>query len=396
MTDERKYYVICADNCKFESMTKEQILTAIEQAINTGKIHNVDSGFITKIKEINHNTVLSLWIGKQAEYNALEEKPKDCFCIITDDTTAEDIAKALSDMQEIIDAYTAAIPPRPQITVTVSHGGTVTCTDQYGEKINPTSQDGNVWTFNVSKYGAYEIVGDYSGMKRTETVNVTAVQQYAAEIVFYDDVFANNSWEVINEMCKKKIVPSTWEVGDQKDGVTIVGKNHDIYEDGTTAPLTFRSGYTKAGVMNETATNVGGWQDCYMRNTTLAGLKIHADYVQPVKKVTSAGNQSTTLVTTYDKYFLFSEIERFGKITNSVAGEGKQYEYWASGNETESKFSSACNFWTRSPAVGNNTSFCNGNCPKSNYADPTITAGFAIATYGDGDVTYYRYTMFCF
>jgi hypothetical protein len=98
MANERKYFVLCENNCKFPAMTKEQILTAIEQAVSTGKIMDVDSGFITNIKEQNGNTALSFWVGTQAQYNALPEKVNDCFYIITDDTTKEDIENSLNDL----------------------------------------------------------------------------------------------------------------------------------------------------------------------------------------------------------------------------------------------------------------------------------------------------------
>ena len=47
--NERNYYVLSENNCKFESFTKEQILSAIQQAVNSGEIKNVDTGFVTKI-----------------------------------------------------------------------------------------------------------------------------------------------------------------------------------------------------------------------------------------------------------------------------------------------------------------------------------------------------------
>ena len=97
---ERTYYVICADGCKFESMTKEQILTAIEQAVSNGKIINVDTGFVTKIKECNKNAALTFWIGTQAEYNALPEITENCFYIVTDDTSGEDFDAAFEELKE--------------------------------------------------------------------------------------------------------------------------------------------------------------------------------------------------------------------------------------------------------------------------------------------------------
>ena len=89
MADERKYYVLCQSNCKFESMTKEQILTAIEQAVTTGTISDVDAGFITRLVEQNGNKPVKIWVGTQAQYNALTEKDDDTL-YITDDANKVD------------------------------------------------------------------------------------------------------------------------------------------------------------------------------------------------------------------------------------------------------------------------------------------------------------------
>lgn len=99
MADERNYYVLCENNCKFPAMTKEQILTAIEQAISTGEIKDVDTGFVTRLKEQNANKALIFWIGTTAEYNALTEKKENCFYILTDDTTDDDINASLNEIK---------------------------------------------------------------------------------------------------------------------------------------------------------------------------------------------------------------------------------------------------------------------------------------------------------
>ncbi len=99
---DRKYYVLCADNCKFESMTKEQILAAIEQAVSTGKITDIDTGFVTSLKEQNANKALTFWVGTTAEYNALPEKADNCFYILTDDTMAEDIKLNIEEIKNDI------------------------------------------------------------------------------------------------------------------------------------------------------------------------------------------------------------------------------------------------------------------------------------------------------
>ena len=83
MTDsERICYVLSENNCKFEGLTKEQILSAIEQAVDSGKIKDVDTGFITKIKEQNKNAGLMFWVGNQAEYNALESRKNESIELI--------------------------------------------------------------------------------------------------------------------------------------------------------------------------------------------------------------------------------------------------------------------------------------------------------------------------
>ena len=58
MPDERTYHVIANDKVKAESMTREQILAAITQAVETHEIFDVDTGFVTTIKETNKNKAL--------------------------------------------------------------------------------------------------------------------------------------------------------------------------------------------------------------------------------------------------------------------------------------------------------------------------------------------------
>lgn len=109
MADERNYYVLCENNCKFPAMTKEQILAAITQAVENGEIKDVDTGFVTKIQEQNTRSGLSFWIGTQAEYNAIENPVQDCFYIITDDATADDLKAVVVDMQKQVEEMQSAV-----------------------------------------------------------------------------------------------------------------------------------------------------------------------------------------------------------------------------------------------------------------------------------------------
>lgn len=95
---DRTYYVLCADNCKFEGMSKEQILTAITQAVENHEIADINSGFITTIKEMNKDVGLKFWVGTQAEYNKIT--PEDnVFYIISDDTSLEDISTEINSIK---------------------------------------------------------------------------------------------------------------------------------------------------------------------------------------------------------------------------------------------------------------------------------------------------------
>lgn len=192
--------------------------------------------------------------------------------------------------------------------------------------------------------------------------------------VTYKANFADNTWVQIIDACHKNKVPATWAVGNSKTmlingasyQVDIIGKNHDTYASGGKAPLTFQlhDCYGETKNMNSSNTNSGGWTSCAMRSTHLpAILALMPTEVQngirEVNKLTSAGNESTTINTTADKLFLLSEIEIFGKVTYSVWGEGTQYDYYKAGNSTVKKFNGSAHYWgERSPRGSNSMDFC--------------------------------------
>ena len=74
-----------------EGMTKEQIITAIEQIIRTGEVEDLDTGFVTTLKEINHGVGFRVWIGSSAEYEQIDPKENNVLYIRRDDPTAETI-----------------------------------------------------------------------------------------------------------------------------------------------------------------------------------------------------------------------------------------------------------------------------------------------------------------
>lgn len=111
MSDGRKYFCICEDDCKFETMTTEQILAAIAQAAETGLVFDADAAFITKVKEGNAGGYLTFWLGTQAQYNAIVaqgKKDPKCFYILTDCDSPADLTQKVKDLQNDIANLTAA------------------------------------------------------------------------------------------------------------------------------------------------------------------------------------------------------------------------------------------------------------------------------------------------
>lgn len=190
----------------------------------------------------------------------------------------------------------------------------------------------------------------------------------------YEANFADNTWEQIIAACQKKIIPTTWKVGDQKAMtiggtdylIDIIGINHDTYTAGGIAPLTFQlhDCYGETKNMNNTNINRGGWKDSKMRTRHLPAIlnQMPAEVqsgIREVNKLTSAGDYSTTINTTADKLFLLSEVEIFGSTIYSAAGEGTQYDYYKAGNSKVKKQNgSAASWWERSPGADDPTGFC--------------------------------------
>lgn len=253
---------------------------------------------------------------------------------------------------------------------------------------------------SVSVSGNQVTVTGLQNGSATITVSVAADTNYTAPanktcsvtVNLLADNFADNDWADIIAACQSGSVPASWVVGNYKDmtingqqyRIDIIGKNHDTYASGGTAPLTFQMHdcYTETKQMNSSNTNSGGWQNSAMRTTHLPAIlnmmpaEVKAA-IRDVQKKSSAGNQSSSIQTTNDKLFLLSEIEIFGSTTYSFAGEGKQYAYYQAGNSKVKNLSgSAYNWWERSPYSSNSTNFCRVN------SNGSAGAGNASYSYG--------------
>ena len=156
----------------------------------------------------------------------------------------------------------------------------------------------------------------------------------------------------------------------------IIGFNHDTLTD--TVAYGEETATGKAGItfqmhdlfatsysMNSSATNSGGWKSSDMRTSTMATMKGYLPtewqtVIKPVNKASGAGGGSTSgTEIVSDSCFLLSEIEIFGMVTYSVAGEGSQYDYYSAGNsKVKYRSGSAYNWWERSPRSDASNGFC--------------------------------------
>lgn len=211
----------------------------------------------------------------------------------------------------------------------------------------------------------------------------------------YDPVFTNNTWEQIIAACHNNEVPDTWKVADQKPMtigdtdylIDIIGENHDDYSDGSgKAPLTFQlhNCYKLAKAMHSTAANTMGWTQCSMRVEHLPIIlkQMPADVqsgIREVNKISSSGGKKPSLETTKDNLFLLSEVEVFGSFSNSLSGEGTQYDYYKAGNSTVKNFNgSAYDWWERSPTANSTRYYCNVKSTGSSInSSANVTRGVA-------------------
>lgn len=101
---ETKVYALDEGKNQRETMTKEQIITAIQNMAATGSPGDVDAGFITKILELNKQGLLRFWVGTMAEYNALEKKEDGVLYLFSDDPTVDDLEAAIGELGDRVEA----------------------------------------------------------------------------------------------------------------------------------------------------------------------------------------------------------------------------------------------------------------------------------------------------
>lgn len=176
--------------------------------------------------------------------------------------------------------------------------------------------------------------------------------------------------------------------GKTKAAITIQTERM-LYLDTTTEYNTSYNASHECGYINGSSTNSGGWEGCARRTwCNNVYKKCLPTYIQnmmkQVKKLASVGSRSSTIKVSNDYAFLPSEIEVFGSIKYSFAGEGEQYQYFKNATANRYKkpyFSSnfvSGRYWERSPYSSSGNKFCHMDMDgESYYGDVSYALGVA-------------------
>ena len=256
-------------------------------------------------------------------------------------TTAKSVSWSIGKAAGSLD-----ISPTSMTLDTTTKSKTITVTRSGDGAISATSSNTAAATVSVSG-NAVTVTGKASG-SATITVSVAegtnhtapASKTCAVTANFLNSTFASNTWEQIIAACQSGSVPDTWVAGDNKtmtiDGadylVDIIGKGHDTYAAGGTAPLTFQL------------------HDCFNALCERGELsnvltKLPESIQSGIKSVSKTiNNKSVSL-----KLFNLTEKEVFGAKKYATYAEGTQYSYYAAGNSKIKKVgSNAAKWWLSS------------------------------------------------
>ena len=369
----------------------------------------IDNGLNTLKKSVSD--------GKTKVANAITDKGVDTATDATFDVMAENIRKIETGGGELHGATLAVSTEENTL-----FGQTVTLTLDGASVATTVFADNGTCSFVVQNPGTYTITCGEADKEVTVTgdnvVNKTVI---SVELSLLKIVaFATGTDEEIAAMIEahyndKINISDYWAVGDMRTvhlsamAATGVGESHraqdvqfvigDFNHDDLATPINGHSkavvtllqkdclmdasnasnpvngsGNTENGYMNSTGTNIGGWKSCARRtwcnNVFFAALpSAWQSMVKTVNKKVSVGNCKSTIETVQDKIFLAAEIETFGSITYSFAGEGTQYQYYKNATANIYKmprwssvsYAVSHTYWERSPNKSVNSKFCGSN-----------------------------------
>ena len=304
------------------------------------------------------------------------------------------------------------------ITVNVDSGASVTL-KKGGTTIATKTSNGTA-VFTVTETGEYTVTATKNGQTTSGSVNVVSgTTSYSLTLSFISSTLNDNEWSVIKSVSDAGQGENYWSIGDRKavtlNGtvghlqlsnyttyVFIIGFNHNSSVEGSgrihfqLAKTSLSGGMdisfcdssyglsvsaTDYFSMNRSRTNSGGWEGSQMR-TNICGTSLSSysgtiiavipEALRAVLKSvtkytdnTGGGSAAARAVTaTTDYFFLLSEYEVFGSISNANRNESSkqaQYAYYSAGNSKvkykHNATSTPANWLLRSPYTGNSKAF---------------------------------------
>lgn len=203
------------------------------------------------------------------------------------------------------------------------------------------------------------------------------------EVEAFSSVLNDNSWEQIANAATAGIASTLWNVGDIKYetidgyyvGCRIIGFDADPLHstDAKYSDTSYNANKKKAAItfqlikepglsyMNYSASNVGGWDQCYMRLTKMPAAKAMCpdnmqSIMRKVSKFTSPGNYgssySAKVIESCDEMFLLAAQEVYGALGSNTVGSAEktkttQYAWYAEGHDCRKN--TTYDEWLRSP-----------------------------------------------
>ena len=300
-----------------------------------------------------------------------------------------------------------------KIVVSVTSGATVTATK--GSKVVSGTAVNGTCTLTVPEAGTWSVKATRNG-QTSDTKSVTFTDHYAVTLSFASAVLNDNDWSKIKSVSDAGQGANYWSVGDRKavtlNGTVgaltlsnfttyafILGFNHNSSLEGTNRihfqlAKTALSGGTDVCLcdsyynntegsfrMNTSNTNSGGWKSSNMR-TAICGTSLSSysgtiiavipaalrAVLKSVTKYTDntggGSSEASNVTATTDYFFLLSEFEVYGSISNGNTNEKNkqaQYAYYSAGN-SKIKYkhdgtSTAAFWWLRSPRASYSYNF---------------------------------------
>lgn len=232
------------------------------------------------------------------------------------------------------------------------------------------------------------------------------IYQKIQQTILISSEFANCTWSQVHTMVQEAIAGNItlsdyWAIGDTKSVTLTTGEtielqiadfNHDTFEDGVTAPVTFvmKDCLNATAAMNSSiydpGTNAGGYPASDMKSYVETNIyeKLPADLkaiVEPVKKKCyTTYNDANSLSEASYNVWLLSEMEVFGTNKWTVGtGEGTKYPIFTDNNSRIKKVNGSANaWWLRSCASDDTTLFVRVySAGSASYNVASASAGVA-------------------